>query len=78
MALQSVIPDDITLLHKAYNLFVCAGGIVSVFSCRFVPGQKFLDIKSLCSTRNTCRKIHIHRFKSNFSFFDQPCTNLVC
>ena len=47
MALQSVIPDDITLLHKAYNLFVCAGGIVSVFSCRFVPGQKFSDIKSL-------------------------------
>ena len=41
MALQSVIPDDITLLHKAYNLFVRAGGIVSVFSCRFVPGQNF-------------------------------------
>ena len=41
MALQSVIPDDITLLHKAYNLFVCAGGIVSVFLAVSFPAKIF-------------------------------------
>ena len=41
MALQSVIPDDITLLHKAYNLFVRAGGIVSVFLAVSFPAKNF-------------------------------------